>query len=76
MELVEEKWYSLSALQHIIHTHPGSPFRTMRTVMLMTLEVRVAQLPRNARRATARRAALIVWREENIPMSKGLRTSY
>ena len=50
----------LSELQHIMHTQPGSPLRTIRTVILVTLEVRVAQLPIKVRRATVRRVLFVL----------------
>jgi hypothetical protein len=57
---------SLSALQHIMQIQPGSPWRAIRMVMLTTLEVRVAQLPKKVRRAMARRALLTLWRNEDV----------
>ena len=43
-----------------MHTQPGSPLRTIRTVILVTLEVRVAQLPIKVRKATVRRVVFVL----------------
>jgi hypothetical protein len=50
-----------------MQTQPGSPLRTSSTVMLTTLDMRVAQLPRKVRRAMTRRLVLVLCLYEYNP---------
>jgi hypothetical protein len=50
-----------------MQTQPGSPSRASSTVMLIALDMRVAQLPMNVRRAMTRRLAFVLCLYEYSP---------